>query len=91
MAIERQDEVGGDNQYLLRVVTKAKDGSYTLRANNPAYEDLQATDEMRTLARLKAVVEPLALVVGQPFIARTSLRCSASPSMLAIGTPVMSC
>jgi len=67
MAIERQDEVGGDNQYLLRVVTKAKDGSYTLKANNPAYEDLQATDEMRTMARLKAVVDPLDLVIGQPF------------------------
>ena len=68
MAIERQDEAGGDNQYLLRVVTKAKDGSYTLKANNPAYEDLLATDEMRTLARLKAVVDPLDLVVGQPIL-----------------------
>ncbi|TNF56507.1 MAG: DUF3427 domain-containing protein, partial [Burkholderiales bacterium] len=67
MAIERQDEAGGDNQYLLRVVTKTKDGSYILKANNPAYEDLQATDEMRTLARLKAVVDPLDLVIGQPF------------------------
>ena len=68
MAIERQDEVGGDNQYLLRVVTKAKDGSYTLKANNPAYGDLQSTDEMRTLARLKAVVDPLDLAVGQPLL-----------------------
>lgn len=67
MAIERQDEAGGDNQYLLRVVTKTKDGSYILKANNPAYEDLQATDDMRTLARLKAVVDPLDLVVGQVF------------------------
>lgn len=67
MAIERQDEGGGDNQYLLRVVTKTKDGSYILKANNPAYEDLQATDDMRTLARLKAVVDPIDLVVGQAF------------------------
>ncbi len=67
MAIERQDEAGGNNQYLLRAVTKTKDGSYILKANNPAYEDLQATDEMRTLARLKAVVDPLDLVIGQPF------------------------
>lgn len=67
IAIERQDEASGDNQYLLRVVTKSKDGSYILKANNPAYEDLQATDEMRTLARLKAVVNPLELVIGQPF------------------------
>ena len=68
MAIERQDEVGGDNQYLLRVVTRAKDGSYTLKANNPNYEDLRATDEMRTLARLKTVIDSLDLVVGQPFV-----------------------
>jgi superfamily II DNA or RNA helicase/SOS-response transcriptional repressor LexA len=68
MAIERQDEVGGENQYLLRVVTKAKDGSYTLKANNPAYEDLKANDEMRTLARLRTVVDPLDLVIGQPFV-----------------------
>jgi SOS-response transcriptional repressor LexA len=67
MAIERQDEAGGDNHYLLRVVIKAKDGSYLLKANNPAYEDLQATDDMRTLARLKTVVDPFDLVVGQPF------------------------
>jgi superfamily II DNA or RNA helicase/SAM-dependent methyltransferase len=67
MAIERQDEFGGDNQYLLRVVTKRKDGSYILKANNPDYEDLLATDEMRTLARLRAVVDPLDLSVGQSF------------------------
>ena len=67
MAIERQDEAGGDNQYLLRVVTKNKDGSYILKANNLAYEDLQATDEMRTLARFKTVVHPLDMFVGQPF------------------------
>ena len=67
MAIERQDEFGGDNQYLLRVVTKRKDGSYILKANNPDYGDLLATDEMRTLARLRAVVDPLDLSVGQSF------------------------
>jgi hypothetical protein len=66
MAIERQDEVGGDNQYLLRVITKSKDGSYMLKANNPDYGDLRATDEMRTLARLKAIIDPLDLVLGQP-------------------------
>lgn len=68
MAIERQDEVGGDNQYLLRVVTKARDGRYVLKANNPDYEDLDATDDMRTLARLKAVVDPLDLAIGQAFL-----------------------
>jgi SOS-response transcriptional repressor LexA len=54
VAIERQDE-SGDNQYLLRVVTKTRDGQYVLKANNPAYEDMPATDEMRTLARLRGV------------------------------------
>ena len=68
MAIERQDESGGDNQYLLRVVTKGRDGRYILKANNPDYEDLPATDDMRTLARLRAVVDPLDLSVGQSFL-----------------------
>lgn len=67
MAIERQDENGGDNQYLLRVVTKAKGGGYLLKANNADYAELPATDEMRTLARLKAVVDPFDLIVGQSF------------------------
>jgi superfamily II DNA or RNA helicase/SAM-dependent methyltransferase/SOS-response transcriptional repressor LexA len=66
VAIERQDE-SGDNQYLLRVVTKNRDGQYLLRANNPAYTDMVATDEMRTLARLRAVIDPLDLAVGQSF------------------------
>ena len=64
MAIERQDD-SGDNQYLLRVVLKEPKGGYTLRANNPDYADMEATDEMRTLARLKEVIDPLELVVGQ--------------------------
>ena len=67
MAIERQDDVSGDNQYLLRVVTKTSRGSYVLKANNPEYEDLPATDEMRTLARLKAIVDPLDLEIGRSF------------------------
>ncbi|KAI5911889.1 DUF3427 domain-containing protein [Azoarcus sp. PA01] len=67
MAIERQDEAG-DNQYLLRVVTKTRDGSYLLKANNPDYEDLLATDDMRTLARFKEVIDPLELAIGEPFM-----------------------
>jgi SOS-response transcriptional repressor LexA len=66
VAIERQDD-SGDNQYLLRVVTKAANGQYVLKANNPAYADMVATDEMRTLARLRAVVDPLDLATGQSF------------------------
>jgi SOS-response transcriptional repressor LexA len=67
MAIERQDEDGGDNQYLLRVVTKNAEGGYLLRANNPDYPDMPATDSMRTLARLKQVLDPLDMVLGQSF------------------------
>lgn len=66
MAIERQDEYG-DNQYLLRVVKKNPAGQYVLQANNPEYEDLVATDEMRTLARLQSVVDPLDIQVGRAF------------------------
>jgi superfamily II DNA or RNA helicase/HKD family nuclease/SOS-response transcriptional repressor LexA/protein-L-isoaspartate O-methyltransferase len=67
MAIEQQDE-SGDNQYLLRVVLKSPAGGYVLRANNPAYEDMTATDDMRTLARLKSVLSALELAVGRSFM-----------------------
>lgn len=66
MVVERQDEVG-DNQYLLRRVAKRPDGGYVLKANNPTYEDLPATEQMRTLARLRAVLDPLELAVGEAF------------------------
>ena len=71
MAIERQDRTG-DDQYLLRAVTKQRDGSYVLVANNPDYEDIhvtpEMTDELRTLARLKAVIDPLELAIGESFM-----------------------
>jgi superfamily II DNA or RNA helicase/SAM-dependent methyltransferase len=67
VAIERQDEAG-DNQYLLRVVVKQADGSYLLRANNPDYADMPAVDSMRTLARLKSIVDPLEFAVGQQLL-----------------------
>ncbi len=66
MAIERQDEAG-DNQYLLRVVTKDAHGRYILKANNPAYRDLEADSSMRTFARLRDVLDPLDLAIGQHF------------------------
>jgi SOS-response transcriptional repressor LexA len=66
MAIERQDT--GDNQYLLRLVTKPSPGRYVLRATNPDYEDLEANEEMRTFARLKEILDPLELAVGQAFM-----------------------
>jgi len=68
MAIERQDGAG-DNQYLLRVILKERDGSYVLRANNPDYADIAVTDELqeqlRTFARLRAVLDPREMAVGQ--------------------------
>jgi len=67
VAIERQDD-SGDNQYLLRVVTKNRDGQYILKANNPDYEDLPATDDMRTLARLRNIIDPLDLAIGESFM-----------------------
>lgn len=67
MAIERQDEFG-DNQYLLRAVTKSLDGAHVLKAFNSDYQDMTATEGMRTLARLKGVIDPLELEVGQSFM-----------------------
>lgn len=67
VAIERQDDTG-DSQYLLRVVTKDRAGQYILKANNPDYEDLPATEEMRTLARLRGIIDPLDLAVGGAFM-----------------------
>lgn len=55
MAIEIQDE-SGDNQYLLRVVQKNKQGQYLLKANNPDYEVMPANDSMKTFARLKKII-----------------------------------
>lgn len=66
IVIERQDQAG-DNQYLLRVVRKAPDGTYALIANNPDYEELLATDEMRTRARLMDILDPLELAIGNSF------------------------
>jgi hypothetical protein len=67
VVIEGQDDIG-DNQYLLRVVTKGRDGQYILKANNPDYEDLTATDDMRTLARLRNIIDPLDLALGESFM-----------------------
>jgi hypothetical protein len=55
MVVERQG-AGGDDQNLLRVVTKTPDGRYVLKATNPDYPDYAADAGMRTLARLKAVL-----------------------------------
>ncbi|WP_100917450.1 DEAD/DEAH box helicase family protein [Candidatus Thiodictyon syntrophicum] len=57
MVVERQD-AGGDDQYLLRLVTKTPDGRYILKATNPEYPDYEADESMRTLARLRVVLSP---------------------------------
>ncbi|MGK5027138.1 DUF3427 domain-containing protein [Janthinobacterium sp. RB2R34] len=67
MAIERQDESGDGFQYLLRHIVKTPGGGYVLRASNPDYQDMDATEDMHTLARFKAVISPLDLAVGQSF------------------------
>lgn len=67
VAIERQDD-SGDNQYLLRMVTKSLDGQYILKANNHDYDDLPATDDMRTMARLRDIIDPLDLALGEAFM-----------------------
>lgn len=56
VAIERQD-ISGDDQYLLRYVKKSGPGNYELIANNPDYETMKATEDMRTFARLKGIVD----------------------------------
>jgi superfamily II DNA or RNA helicase/SAM-dependent methyltransferase/SOS-response transcriptional repressor LexA len=63
VAIERQDE-SGENQYLLRTVLKRGPNDYILRANNPSYQDIPATDEYRTLARLRAIIPPDDMIRG---------------------------
>lgn len=59
IAIERQDE-SGDDQYLLRDIKKITneygEPQYHLIAKNPDYELIVANEEMRTFARLKAVI-----------------------------------
>jgi superfamily II DNA or RNA helicase/SAM-dependent methyltransferase/SOS-response transcriptional repressor LexA len=63
VAIERDSGDGG-SEYLLRVVAKS-DGQYVLRAQNPRYEEMVATDEMRTLARFKEKLDPLEMALNQ--------------------------
>ena len=60
LVIEKQNDAG-DNEYVLRKVVKKPDGGYILRAANPAYPDFEADDTMRTLARLKGIIDPDAI------------------------------
>lgn len=56
LVTEIQDIVG-DDQYLLRRVKKIGPGNYQLLADNPDYEPIMATEDMRTLARLKGKID----------------------------------
>ncbi len=49
--IERQEE--GEDQYLLRLVTKTANGRYILKATNRDYPDYEADEGMQTQARLR--------------------------------------
>jgi len=54
VVIERQEV--GEDQYLLRLVTKTPDGRYILKATNRDYADYEADEGMQTRARLRAVL-----------------------------------
>ena len=46
-----------ERQYILRYVRKLGTGKYQLIANNPEYQPMLATEDMRTFARFKAVID----------------------------------
>jgi superfamily II DNA or RNA helicase/SOS-response transcriptional repressor LexA len=56
IAIEQQD-VTGDDQYLLRKIKKIAQNEYQLIAQNPDYPPMLATEEMNTFARFKQVLD----------------------------------
>jgi len=56
LAIEQQD-VTGDEQFLLRYIKKLGDGKYELIALNPDYQPMIATEQMKTFARFKTVID----------------------------------
>ncbi|MFV2056646.1 MAG: S24 family peptidase, partial [Thiohalomonadales bacterium] len=61
MAVEQQD-VSGDDQYVLRMIRKRDEGGYYFQANNPEYADFDSTSEMRTFARFCGIVVPADVV-----------------------------
>ncbi len=54
--VTKIEDIAGDDQFLLRRVKKLGPGNYQLLANNPDYELLTATENMRTFARLKGKI-----------------------------------
>lgn len=67
LAIERQD-VTGEDQYLLRQVKKLGPNNYQLIATNPDYETITASEEFRTLARFKSIIDPVDVHCFQEFM-----------------------
>jgi superfamily II DNA or RNA helicase/SAM-dependent methyltransferase/SOS-response transcriptional repressor LexA len=67
VVVERSD-ASGDEQYLLRVVYKGQSGEIILKAHNPGYADMIASADMRPVARLKEVLNPLEMAEGQSFL-----------------------
>jgi len=56
IAVEQQD-ITGDDQYLLRKIKKIAPNEYQLIAHNTDYHPILATNEMYTFARLKQVLD----------------------------------
>ncbi len=56
IAIEQQD-VSGDDQYLLRKIKKLGPNEYQLVAQNTDYSPMLATEEMKTFARFKQLID----------------------------------
>jgi superfamily II DNA or RNA helicase/SOS-response transcriptional repressor LexA len=62
VAVERND-IAGDDQYLLRYIVKKGPNNYVLEAWNKDYEDIPASEEMRTFARFRSLVDPLDFMI----------------------------
>jgi hypothetical protein len=67
LAIERFG-ASGDDQYLLRNVKKIGDQQYQLIAQNTDYELLETDENMKTLAFLKAVIDPADVYIHKEFM-----------------------
>ncbi len=63
-----QHNLSGDDQYLLRQVNKLSPNNYELLATNPDYETIRSTEEFRTLARFKTIIDPLDIYCFQEFM-----------------------
>jgi superfamily II DNA or RNA helicase/HKD family nuclease/SOS-response transcriptional repressor LexA len=57
-----------DNQYILRNAKILGNGHIVLKANNPQYSDILANDDIRPVATLRAILDPLEFSIGQTFM-----------------------